>query len=128
PGEEGRLPACPTAEAVRRRDDRINVLFRGPLGRVALLTSLISIPVMVATAWGKPLVLAGYVTWLAVLWLAFAGMESSPGWFTAFQAALSAAALLTAAAWVESRPWGTVPAALGEPRPLPALGLRLWLL
>src|SRR5262249_27745870 len=127
PGEEGRLPACPTVEAVRRRD-RINVLFRGPLGRVALLTSLISIPVMVATAWGKPLALAGYVTWLAVLWLAFACMESSPGWFTAFQAALSAAALLTAAAWVESRPWGTVPAELGDPRTLQALGVGLGLL
>src|SRR5262249_47154908 len=127
PGEEGRLPACPTVEAVRRRD-RINVLFRGPLGRVALLTSLISIPVMVATAWGKPLALAGYVTWLAVLWLAFACMESSPGWFTAFQGALSAAALLTAAGWVESRPWGTVPAELGDPRTLQALGVGLGLL
>src|SRR5205085_5751181 len=103
PGTRGRLATCPT------NPYRLEVLFRGPLGRVGLLTSLISIPIMVATAWDAPLALAEYVTWLAVVWLAFACMESSPGWFTAFQAALGAAALLTAAAWVEAQPRGTVP-------------------
>jgi hypothetical protein len=123
-----RTEAIPVAEAVRRRDTRIEALFHGPLGRAGLLTSLITIPILWAGAWDSPLALAGYVTWLAVLWLAFACMESSPGWFTAFQAALSAAALLTAAAWVKAQPWGTMPVDLGDLRTLQALGTGLGLL
>ena len=45
--------------------------------------------------------LAGYASWLSLLWLAVAVVELRPGWFTAFQAALSAAALFGVAAWLD---------------------------
>jgi hypothetical protein len=123
-----RTEAVPFAETVRRFDYRIEALFHGPLGQAGLLASLISIPILWAGSWNPPLALAGYATWLAVLWLAFACMASSPGWFTAFQAALSAATLLVAAAWVQTQPWSTVPADLGDLRTLQALGIGLGLL
>src|SRR5262249_27334349 len=120
-----RTEAIPFTEAVRRRDYRIEAHFWGPLGRASLLASLISIPVMGAAAWGEPLALAGYVAWLALLWLGFACMERSPEWFTAFRAALSGGALLGGVAWVEGQPWGTVPADLGDLRTLQVLGVAL---
>lgn len=107
---------------------RVYALFAVPLGRAALVGSLLALPVMLATAWGEMAALAGYTCWVALLWLAFACAERSPGWLSAFQAALSAAVLLASAAWVEQQPWGSVPVDLADLGTLYALGIGLGLL
>src|SRR5262249_36174824 len=71
----------------------------------------------------------GYAGWLALLWLALAWARRAPGWFTAFQAAVSGAILFAVTSWVEGQPWRTESAfGMGDPRALQAYGVGLGLL
>src|SRR5205823_9625381 len=61
--------------------------------------SLLAVPVALAGVERANLpALAGDAVWLSGLWLAVAVMERRPGWFTAFQAAVTAAVVFAVAA------------------------------
>jgi hypothetical protein len=94
----------------------------------AQLTSALAVPLLLL---GPSLleVRAGYAGWLALLWLALAWVQRAPGWFTAFQAALSGAVLFAVTAWIERQSWlGASVLGLADPRALHAYGLGLGLL
>jgi hypothetical protein len=115
----------PFNEAVSRTDYRLRAVLGNPLGRVALCGTLLALVLMVLRVWGDPLALAGYLAWVAALWLLLAVTERSPGWFSAFQAALTGSVLLATTAWVEAQSWGMAPVNLADPRTWQAFGISL---
>ena len=80
------------------------------------VTSALAAPLLFVRPWAPPV---GQAVWLGGLWLAVALAERSRAWFTAFQAALTAAALFAAARWLQGQEWvgdGSIPFA--DPRSL----------
>jgi tetratricopeptide (TPR) repeat protein len=103
-------------------------LFAEPLQRSALVTSLLAAPLVLVPE-GRAVVLAGYAGWLALVWFAVAWVRRSPGWFTAFQAALGGAVLYAVTAWLERVDWlGAEPFDFADPRCLQSYGIGLGLL
>src|SRR5262249_6587083 len=91
-----------------------------PLSRSAQITSVLAVPLCFLPGIA-PLVLAEYIFWLAILWLLVAWMQRSPGWFTAFQAALSVAVVFAVRAALPEHEWF-------DPRSLQGYGIGLGLL
>jgi hypothetical protein len=106
-------------------------LFVEPLRGSALVSSLVAVPlltlpVLVSPGDAQLTSLAGFTTWLAVLWLVIASVERWPGLFTAFQAALSVAGLYGVTAWLEAQGLIRVyPDDVFAPRSLQAYGVGL---
>ncbi|HEY7315789.1 MAG TPA: hypothetical protein VH643_41045 [Gemmataceae bacterium] len=108
------------ALVLRARGASDGTVLQTPLADSAQLTSLLAVPLLFVPGVAA-LTLAGYTLWLAVLWLLVAGMRRSPGWFTAFQAALCMAVVFAVRAWL--------PAQEGfDPRGLQVYGIALGLL
>jgi hypothetical protein len=95
-------------------------ILSAPLSQSARLTSLLAAPLLVLPG-HAPLVQASFALWFALLWLAIAWMQRSPAWFTAFQAALSAAVVFAVRDALPGRDWA-------EPVCLQAYGIGLGLL
>jgi hypothetical protein len=75
-----------------------------PLSQSAVLTSLFAVPSLLLPG-VSALVLAGYTLWLAAVWLVVAILRRSPGWFSAFQMAVSVSVVYAVAAWLPEREW-----------------------
>ena len=117
-GLQGPEPPRPDRDPVR--------LFGNPLEWSSVLTSLFAVPLLVAPPAEAAGARAGHALWLGILWLRQAWVRRSPGWFAAFQAALSAAVLFAVTAWLGGRPWvGPDAAGLFDPRSLQAYGVGL---
>jgi hypothetical protein len=101
----------------RRRSESV---MPGPLLQSAVVTSLLALPHLLIPDVAA-LVLAGYTLWLAVLWLAFAVEWRSQAWFSAFQLAISVAAVFAVSAWLPDWDWF-------DPYRLQAYGIGLGLL
>lgn len=95
-------------------------ILSAPLSQSARLTSVLAAPLLVLPG-HAPLVQTSFALWFALLWLVIAWMQRSPAWFTAFQAALSAAVVFTVRAALPGRHWA-------EPVCLQAYGIGLGLL
>jgi hypothetical protein len=102
-----------------RRAEGWSVLW-APLSQAARLTSVLAVPLLLWPG-EAPLVQAGFALWLALLWLVIAWMQRGPAWFTAFQAALSAAVVFTVRTALPGQHWA-------EPVCLQAYGIGLGLL
>lgn len=100
-------------------------VFGDPFRQTARLSTALAVPLLFVPAAGYALGTAGLAVWLGLLWLAFVLLWRERGAFSAFQAAFTLAALLTAFAWVERQEWW-----LGsfDPRLLQAFGFALGLL
>lgn len=70
-----------------------------PLGRSALLSSFLAVPLLLGPDRASFGALAGHALWLAALWLVMAWRERWPILFAGFQAALAAAVVLAGAVW-----------------------------
>ncbi len=114
------------AAVLCRRQARV---FGDPLRWAARLSSGLAVPLLFFPAFGFAFASAGLAVWLGVLWLAFVLLWRERGGFSAFQAAITLAALLVAFGWVERQEWwnGTRLGVL-DPRALHAFGLALGLL
>lgn len=111
------------AAVVCRRQARV---FGEPLRWAARLSSALAVPLLFAPGFGFALAYAGLAVWLGVLWLTFALAWRERGGFSAFQAALTLAALLIAFGWVERQEWWrSTTLALADPRALHAFGIAL---
>jgi hypothetical protein len=91
-----------------------------PLSQSAQITSILAVPLLFLPGI-VPLVLAEYTFWLAALWLLIGWIQRSPGWFTAFQAALSMAVVCAVRAALPEYEWF-------DPRGLQGYGIGLGLL
>jgi hypothetical protein len=110
-----------------RRQARV---FGDPLRWSARLSSALAVPLLFFPAIGLTVGLAfafaALAVWLGALWLTFVLLWRERGAFSAFQAALSLAALLAAFAWIEQQPWWEATSLrLRDPRALHAFGLAL---
>jgi hypothetical protein len=110
------------AVVARSNNDR-GELFAGPLLWSVQLSSVMAVPLLFTAGHDLAPVRASYSAVLALLWLAVAWLAWSPGWFTAFQAALSATVLFGVSVWIERQPWGPL-----DGRALQAYGIGLALL
>jgi hypothetical protein len=108
---------------------RMDRLIAAPLLRSAQITSLLAVPLLFVPPEGTTLARSGYTLWVGFLWLAVAWARRAPAWFTAFQAALSGAALFGVTAWLDGQDWlRTAPLGLVDPRGLQAYGVGLGVL
>jgi hypothetical protein len=124
------LVALPLKQRVTMTDSPVAVLYTRPLLRSALVASLLAVPFALWPEQGQMIPLAEYAFWLAGLWLALAIVERRPEWFTAFEAALTAAVLFGVSAWLDKQPWvvGHYPGGWFDPRSLQAYGIGLGVL
>jgi hypothetical protein len=118
-----------TAAVVLERWAGRRRLFSVPLRESAQLTAQLAAPLILFFGFDLPFAQAGVALWVSLLWLVLAFLERSPGWFTAFQAGLSAAVLFTVTAWLKRCDW-IAESSLGllDPRAFQAYMIGLGLL
>jgi hypothetical protein len=106
-----------------RRQARV---FGDPLRWSALLSSVLAVPALFFPPAGLALVSAALAVWLSAVWLAFVLLWRERGAFSAFQGAITLAALLAGFAWIEQQPWWAFSSLrLEDPRALHAFGFAL---
>jgi hypothetical protein len=106
-----------------RRQARV---FGDPLRWSARLSSVLAVPLLFFPPLGLAYVSALLAVWLGVLWLAFSFLWRERGAFSAFQGAITLAALLIAFGWIEQQSWwATTSLNLRDPRALHAFGFAL---
>jgi hypothetical protein len=106
-----------------RRQARV---FGDPLRWAARLSSALAVPLLFFPPPELAYVSALLAVWLGVLWLAFVLLWRERGGFSAFQGAISLAALLVGFGWIEQQSWwATTALGLRDPRALHAFGLAL---
>ena len=106
-----------------RRQARV---FGDPFRWFAHVSSAIAVPLLFFPPTGLAFVYVPLAVWLGCVWFAFVLLWRTGGAFTAFQGAITLAALLTAFGWIERQPWwGTTALQLRDPRVLHAFGIAL---
>jgi hypothetical protein len=109
-----------------RRQARV---FGDPLRWAARLSSALAVPLLFFPPLGLAYVSALLAVWLGAFWLAFVLLWRERGGFSAFQGAISLAALLVGFGWIEQQPWwATTTLGLRDPRAVHAFGLALGVL
>ncbi len=101
----GRLPWVRSDSRIRGEVDRVLVK---PLRLAAIGVSLAAVPVLAVT-WSPALgwtALSAWLFWVSVIWLVLAFGGRLPAMLSAHQAALAAAAVAGAIAWLWSQGWG----------------------
>ena len=106
-----------------RRQTRV---FGDPLRWSARLSSVLAVPLLFFPPVGLSYVSAILAAWLGWRWLTFSLLWRERGAFSAFQGAITLAALLAAFGWIERQPWwATTSLHLRDPRTLHAFGIAL---
>src|SRR5205823_1841023 len=90
------------AAVVCRRQARV---FGEPFRWAARLSSVLAVPLLFFPPAGLAFVYAPLAVWLGGVWLAFVLLWRDRGAFSAFEGAITLAALLAAFGWVEQQPW-----------------------
>ncbi|MDY3559926.1 hypothetical protein R5W23_001114 [Gemmata sp. JC673] len=115
-----------TATAVLcRRQARV---FGDPFRWSARLSTALAVPLLLPWVGGYAGTFAVLAVWLGLLWLSFSLLWRERGGFSAFQAAVTLAGLLTALGWAERQEWWAGTASLSDARVLCAFGYALGLL
>ena len=98
-----------------------------PLAHSVLLSSALVVPALWLAAPGGLVALATCLFWLAAIWLVLAWRAGDARLLAAHQAALTAATLVTATAWMQHEGWiaGFRLAILADPRHLQVYGVSL---
>lgn len=106
-----------------RRQARV---FGDPLRWSARLSSVLAVPLLFFPPLGLAYVSAMLAAWLGAVWLAFALLWRERGAFSAFQSAITLAALLIAFGWIQQQPWWwRTTLNFSDPRALHAFGFAI---
>ena len=106
--------------------DTVRGVLVTPLGRSAVLSSTIVLPIMMFNSWSHTPTLAVCLFWLAAIWAVVAWTSRSAGLFAASQAVVTAGTIVAVTAWLERCRWnpnGSI--SLGDPRCLEAYAVGL---
>ncbi len=124
-GEWGRRRASQETAGEFRR------VFSTPLGDSAVLSSMLTLPVLPNVSWTSTWSLAGCLYWLAAIWLAIGWRRRSPLLMAACQLMLAAATGVATTAWLKQQSWvaaGSLYRDLWHPYSLQAYGVSLGVL
>ena len=106
--------------------DTIHRVLVTPLGRSAVLSSIIVLPIMTFNSWSHTPTLAACLFWLAAIWAVVAWTSRSAGLFAACQAVVTLGTIVAVTAWLERCQWnagGLI--RWGDPRCLEAYAVGL---
>ena len=113
----------PASEAIAGELRRV---FSTPLGDTAVLSSLLTLPVLPFVSWPSTESLAGCLYWLAAIWLAIGWRRRSVVLFAAHQLMLAPATGVATTAWLKHQSWvASLPRDLWHPYSLQAYGIAL---
>ncbi len=109
--------------------ERVGRVLSTPLGDTAIVSSMLTLPVLPLVSWPSTASLAGCLYWLAAIWLVIGWRRRSALLFAAHQFMLALATGVATAAWLKHQSWvAELPGDLLHPYSLQAFGIALGVL
>ena len=132
PGDAGGAGRGRVGQTAARSDGlagELRRVFAAPLGDTAVLSSVLTLPVLPFVSWPSTESLAGCLYWLSAIWLAIGWRRRNVLLFAAHQFMLAAATGVATTAWLKRQSWVVnLPDDLWHPYSLQAYGIALGVL